>query len=534
MLTHAHARHHTAPALLPPSHRHPNRLRLPLRFLPPSTLAAALPLAAAFALLAGCAVGPDYQRPAPSEPTPTAFADPGPWKNAIAKSRLPKARWWSAYEDPVLDQLVTQAFDGDEKSVAAGKGNPSILAAIARVEEARALAGVERSALFPTLDGTASAARSRTERNRATGASAYTRNNFALGFDLRYEVDLWGRVRRLAEAADARAAASEADYHDVVLLIQSSVASAYFDLRALDAERELVRLNVVSLGKSLDIARRRKARGAGDSLELALAEAEVHTSKSDLHEIDRLRARRRNELAVLCGRNPSTFTLAEDPRAALLAPPEIPTGLPSEILKRRPDIAAAERELAATSADIGVAKAAFYPSVTLFGDAGFASVDFDKTLDWGSRYWSLAPTLTLPVFEGGRNNANLRRAEARHLAALAAYRAAVLAAFQEVETCLGDLRLLAKRAVDLERAVAASARAAKLVATRHERGAVGYLDVTQAEREAISNKRLAVQLRGRQLATSVLLVKAIGGGWDGETAAAPAASAAVAAPAAAK
>jgi multidrug efflux system outer membrane protein len=455
-------------------------------------------------LATACSVGPDYEKPKPTEPIPVAYTDPGPWKKAAPRDHLPKGRWWASYKDTTLDKLILQASD-----ITDGKGNPAILSALARLEEARALAGLDRAALYPGLDAGASA-----ERLRSSGPPSYTANNFSLGFDLRYEIDLWGRVRRLNEAAAARAASSEADYHNVLLSIQTATARAYFELRTLDAERALLRRYIESLNKSHNIVKRRKALGAGDNLDLALAETELYTAESDLLEIDRLRAQNRNALAVLCGKNPSTFAIAEDPSVALLAPPEIPICLPSELLERRPDIAAAERELAATTADVGVATAAFYPSVSLFGSVGFSSVDFDKLLDWDRRYWSLGPSVTLPIFDGGRNTANLRRAKARCDIALSDFRSKVLTAFQEVETCLGDLRLLAARGVKLDQAAASSRQATKLVNVRHEGGAVSYMDVTVAERRAISNERLAIQIRGQQLTTSVLLVKAIGGGFE--------------------
>ena len=332
--------------------------------------------------------------------------------------------------------------------------------------------------------------------------------------DLRYEFDIWGRVRRLTEAAEARVAASEADYLTVLLLTQAETARVYFEVRTADAERALVLRIIESRRKSLDIVSNRQRQGADDRLSLSLAEAELSTAESDLIEIDRLRARLRHELAVLCGRNPSTFTIDEDPGVAVLPPPAIPVGLPSDLLERRPDISTAERALAAANADIGVARAAFYPSVTLFGAAGLGSAEIDKLLEWDSRAWSLGPALTVPIFDGKRNTANHRRALALYDEALARYRQQVLVAFQEVESCLGDLRRLAERTVTLERTVASSNRAAELMATRYRNGSVAYMDVTEAERIAIANERLAVQVRGKQLVTSVLLVKAIGGGWE--------------------
>ena len=462
---------------------------------------------AVLAFVAGCTVGPDYKPPEPAEPLPTAFAEPGPWREAVPSDHLPKGEWWRVYKDGVLDALIAQATD-----IADGKGSPSLHIALARVDQARALAGMDRAEGQPQVDGGAGASRARTPPGHNREAS--TGNSFALGVDLRYEFDIWGRVRRLTEAAEARVAVSEADYLNVLLLIQAETARVYFEVRTADAERALVVRIIESRRKSLDIVSNRQKLGADDRLALSLAEAELSTAESDLIEIDRLRARLRHELAVLCGQNPTGFTINEDPQAALLPPPAIPVGLPSDLLERRPDIAAAERALAAANADIGVAKAAFYPAITLFGAAGLGSAEIDKLLEWDSRAWSLGPSLSVPIFDGKRNTANHRRAQALYDEAIARYRQQVLVAFQEVESCLGDLRRQAERTLALERAVVASSRAAEIVSTRYRAGSVPYMDVTDAERIALANERLAVQVRGQQLVTSVLLVKAIGGGWE--------------------
>ncbi|WP_043582503.1 efflux transporter outer membrane subunit, partial [Geminisphaera colitermitum] len=342
-------------------------------------------------------------------------------------------------------------------------------------------------------------------------------NTFTLPLDLNYEIDLWGRARRISESALALADAGDAAYHNILLGVQADVARTWFSLRALDAERDLVARNVQSRRRSLEIVSRRYALGATGRLDTSLAETELATAESSLVEIDQNRAALRHALAVLCGQLPETFDLP--PPSPLLAPPlppppAIPLGLPSELLERRPDIATAERTLASASAQIGVAKAAFFPAITLFGSAGYASNTTGTLLDWSSREWSIGPGITLPLFQGGRNTANYRRAQAAYDEALANYRQNVLTAFQEVETTLSDLRRLAERSAILDRAVVSSRRAADLVLERYRAGQIGYLDVTDSERTAIANERLAVQVRGRQLISSVLLIKALGGGWD--------------------
>lgn len=450
--------------------------------------------------LAGCLVGPDYQRPAIT--APEAFVETGPWKTSAPRDHLPKGNWWSIYRDPTLEQLVQQA----------NAASPTIAAAVARRDQARAVARLERADLFPQLGVNASAERGRTPPNGRTAAGPETANTFILPLDLSYELDLWGRVRRANESARARAEASEADYYNVLLGVQADVARAYFALRSLDLERALVARNLESRKRALEIVTRRLELGASAELDVSLAQTEVATAESDQIAIDQDRATLRYSLAVLCGQMPETFTLAEN-SAPLGDAPAIPVGLPSELLERRPDIAAAERTLAATNAEIGIAKAAFFPAISLTGTAGYRSSELDSLLNWDSRQWAFGPSLSLPIFEGGRNRANYERSRALYQEAFAVYRQSLLVAFSEVETTLSDLRRLAERGVVLERAVTSSRRAADLVMTRYRGGQIGFLDVTAAERTAIANERLAVQVRGQHLIASVLLVKALGGGW---------------------
>jgi multidrug efflux system outer membrane protein len=449
-------------------------------------------------LLTGCVVGPDYKKP--ETPAPPAFVESGPWKTAAPRDQLPKGSWWSIYHDPTLDRLATQAT----------QASPTIQAALARRDQARALARLDRADLFPRLDVDASAVRQRTAPTRTSPAS--TSSTLTLPLDLGYEVDLWGRVRRTVESARATAEASEADYHNVLLGVQADVARSYFSLRALDIERSLVARTLESRQRSLSIVRRRADLGASAELDVSLAQTELATAESDLLAIDQDRTALRYSLAVLCGQLPESFNVAEN-AAALGDAPAIPTGLPSELLERRPDVASAERSLAATNARIGVAKAAFFPSVSLTGSAGYRSGDIDSLLDWGNRQWSIGPSLSLPIFTGGANKASYEHAKAVYAEALAGYRRSVLVAFSEVETSLSDLRRLSERSVVLERAVVSSRRAADLVLIRYRSGQVNYLDVTDAERTAITNERLAAQVRGQHLIASVLLVKALGGGW---------------------
>lgn len=456
------------------------------------------PALAGSLFLSGCAVGPDYKKP--ETPAPPAFVESGPWKTAAPRDQLPKGTWWSIYHDSVIDRLEMQAT----------QASPTIQAAVARRDQARALARFDRADLFPRLDVDASAERQRTAPTRTS--PAVTSNTFTLPLDLGYEVDLWGRVRRSVESARATAEASDADYHNVLLGVQADVARAYFSLRALDVERSLVARTLESRQRSLGITRRRADLGASAELDVSLAQTELATAESDLIAIDQQRTALRYSLAVLCGQLPESFDV-EANATPLGDAPAIPMGLPSELLERRPDVASAERSLAATNARIGVAKAAFFPSVSLTGSAGYRSSDADSLLDWGNRQWSIGPSISLPIFTGGANKANYERAQAVYAEALAGYRNSVLAAFGEVETSLSDLRRLSERSTVLERAVVSSRRAADLVLIRYRAGQVNYLDVTDADRTAITNERLAAQIRGQHLVASVLLIKALGGGW---------------------
>ncbi|MFH1499949.1 MAG: efflux transporter outer membrane subunit [Verrucomicrobiota bacterium] len=459
-----------------------------------------LPSLAALLGLSGCALGPDYQKPATA--TPVAFAEPSPWKVATPRDHLPRDAWWTIYRDAELDRLQARTAEA----------NPTLAAALARRDQARALTRAGRAGLYPAASVNASAERTRTAPDSRTGAAAYTDNTFSLPLDLSYELDFWGRVRRAAEASDALAAASEADYHNALLGIQADVARLYFTLRALDAEHALLERTVATRRESLDIADRRLELGAGADLDVQLARAELATAEGELLAVEQDRAASRHALAILTGRLPSEFVLAPSAQP-LPDSPAIPLALPSELLERRPDIASSERTLAAANAGIGAAKAAFFPAVTLTASAGYESSALDTLTRWDNRQWSFGPGITLPVFQGGRNTANYRRAQALHAEALSAYRGAVLDAFREVETALSDLRLLAARQSAQATASEASRAAADLVRVRYESGRLGYLDVADAERVALANERLLVRLRGQNLLAGVSLVRALGGGW---------------------
>jgi len=455
-------------------------------------------------LTAGCAVGPNYQKPETS--VPTTFLETGPWKVAAPRDALPKDNWWSIFADNVLDGFEHQA----------AAASPTLQAAVARRDQARALAGASRGDYFPQLSVDGNGTRTRYSANRQVppGASkaAYTTDSFLLPLDLSYEIDLWGRVRRANESARALADAADAAYHTVLLGVQADVAQTYFQIRSLNAERTIVSRSVETRRAALDLVRTRYAGGASGELDLLRAEAELASAESDALAIDQRRAQLRHVLAVLCGQLPESFHFDDNPSPAF-ALPTIPVGLPSELLERRPDVATAERTLAAFNAQIGVAKAAFFPSIHLVGSAGYNSTELNSLFDWPSRQWSVGPLVSLPIFQGGRNRANLQRAHAAYEEAVANYRIRVLVAFQEVEDGLSGLRYLDEQAMVTARAVTASRKAAELSALRYKSGLVSYLEVMDADRTALQNERLATQLEAQRLNGRILLIKALGGGW---------------------
>ena len=457
-------------------------------------------------LLGGCAVGPDYKRPDTAATSPAAFVETGPWKVAAPKDDLPKGSWWKIFHDPALDALEIQATSA----------SPTVQAGIARRDQAFAVAGVTRADFFPflSLDPGASRARYSGSRQVPPGANnaAYTTNSFNLPLDLGYELDLWGRVRRANESARALADASDANYHTILLGVQGDVAQTYFTLRSLAVERELVGRSIQTRRDALDLVNKRYSGGASAQLDVLRAETELATAESDALALDQRRAALRHALAVLCGQTPEGFVF-DDQASLPTTTPALPVGLPSEVLERRPDVAAAERTLAASNASIGVAKAAFFPQIKLIGSAGYNSDDLNSLLNSDSRQWSLGPAISLPIFQGGRNIANYDRAKAVYDESLANYRQRVLVAFQEVEDGLSGLRYLDSQSETLRRAVSSSRQAASLSTVRYKAGLVSYLEVVDAERTALQNELTATQLANQRLTTSILLVKALGGGW---------------------
>ncbi len=453
----------------------------------------------------GCTVGPGYKRPA--APVPDAWKGEGPWQTAVPKDAIPKGAWWQLFHDAELDRLEQDLL----------QANQSLAAAEDRLSQARSQARIASSAYFPALSADPSGQRQRLPGNRPLSGStapltSVTQNVFTVPFSVSYELDLFGRVRRNLEASNASLQASAADLENVRLVLTAELAADYFNLRELDREAGVVRQSVEIQQKGLDLVNHRHEGGVANGLEVAQQAALLDSTATQLQLVLEQRAQYEHAIAALTGKSASAFTLAEAPFDA--APPAIPAGVPSEILERRPDVATSERQMAFENAQVGLAKAAFYPHITLGGTGGWQSRDITTLANAPSAFWSLGGDLLQPIFNGGRNRATLAASRAAYDESVANYRESVLVAFQQVEDGLSGLALLNQAAKTQQAAIADSRRALDIANSRYVGGVTTYLDVITAQSALLGNERLATQLLGQQMVTSVYLVKALGGGWD--------------------
>jgi multidrug efflux pump len=452
-------------------------------------------------------VGPDFKSPTNAIPAAYKDAALGNWKTGQPLDHVPKGNWWTIFGDPNLNALETQAL----------QANQQLKAAVARVDQARATARVARSDLLPSLHLDPGYVRQRYSPNANPSFGNVTANTFSAPLDLSYEIDLWGRVRRGFESARAEAEASLANFYNVLLTLQADVAQNYFALRSLDAEIATVAGTVALRKEQVRLVRGRFAGGIGSELDVAQAETELATTEAEAASLAHRRDELENAIAILVGENPATFQLAALDEANKIwnpSPPVIPAGLPADLLERRPDVAAAERQLAAANAKIGVAKGAFFPVLTLTGSGGYLSGDIDTLFNWDSRTWSIGPSLSLPIFAGGRNRANLKRAQSVFTENVALYRQQVLVAFGDVENSLSAIRHLAVQAEAQARAVTYARRATELATDRYRSGIVAYIEVVDASRDMLAAERANAQLAGERLIATVQLIKSLGGGWD--------------------
>ncbi len=423
------------------------------------------------------------------------------WKLAEPAVSMPK-QWWLVFEDEPLNGLEEQALSA----------NQELKIAMARVDQARALARLEKANLLPRADINPSTTRAERSNSSFGGSGSFLQTTHELPLDLSYEVDLWGKVRRSFEAVRAEAAASESAYQSVLLTLTAEVARTYFDLRELDAEYRVLAETLVLRGNVLDIVEQRFDAGLVSELDLVRAKTEMAAAETVLVDVRRRRAELENALAVLCGENPSSFSLAV--AEFEVTAPHVPAGIPSTLLERRPDVAEAERQVMAANARIGVAKTAFFPVLRLTGSAGFQSPELEDLLNTDSVVWSLGPSLQIPIFTGGRGKSNLEAAEAVWTQTVAAYRQQVLLAFRDVEDALVNIAYRQAQQKTQARVVSGAQESAAISQERYKQGLIDYIEVVDAERLRLNAELDAVRFQNQQLKATVLLIKALGGQWD--------------------
>jgi NodT family efflux transporter outer membrane factor (OMF) lipoprotein len=459
--------------------------------------------AAAISATACRPVGPNYARP--PAPTPQAFKEPLPagWKEGEPRDDAIRGKWWEIFNDPQLNALEEQV-----------PANLNIAQAEAQFRAARAGIRITRSNLFPTVTAGSSTTNSHSAFNlSARGLGLGTVSSLVLPtVDFSWEADIWGGVRRAIENNVTTAQADYAMLENIRLSMQAEVATDYFELRGLDQEKQLLDSTVVAYKKALDLTNNRHDQGIASGADVAQAETQLDTTEAQSTDLDVQRATLEHAIAVLIAKPPAELTI---PRAPItVPPPEIPLAMPSELLERRPDVASAERQMAAANAEIGVAKAAYYPTVSLSGSAGLESATLLNLFTWPSRFWSVGPSIVETIFDAGKRKATNEQMQANYDATVAAYRLNVLSAFQDVEDNLATLRVLANESGQQAEAVKAAEKSLQLALYQYQGGITAYLQVITAQSAALSAEVTQVQLLARRMTSSVALVKALGGGWN--------------------
>lgn len=465
--------------------------------------ASSVALFLALIALTGCAVGPRYSRP--SAPVPTDYKEtPQNWKQAQPSDQVLRGKWWEIYRDPQLNAL--------EETI--NVSNQSLKSAQAQFEQARALVRFNRANYYPTISTGASAEREMLSLNRPLGnvSGIRTTNDLILPVDMSYEADVWGRVRRTVQAAHANAQSTLADLELVSLSLHAELAVDYFQARELDAQGRLLDDTVDGYIKALDLTENRYKGGIASQVDVAQAQTQLETTRAQAIDVKVQRSQLEHAIAGLMGEPASSFTLPGAPLNA--APPVIPPGLPSDLLERRPDIASSERLMAAANANIGVAKAAYFPTFSLMPSAGFESTTITNWLSSPSAFVFAAASATVTAFDAGRRRAVSDQARTAYDQAVANYRQNVLTAYQEVEDNLAALRILDDEATTQASAVAAAEHSLALSNNRYKGGVAVYLEVITAQQIALADEITAVQISGRRMVSSVLLIKALGGGFD--------------------
>jgi NodT family efflux transporter outer membrane factor (OMF) lipoprotein len=462
-----------------------------------------LALLVSLIMISGCTVGPRYAKP--TTPAPPAYKEvPPDWKSAQPSDQIAKGKWWEIFQDPQLNALEEQI----------NVSNQNLKAAEAQFEQARALVRFNRAAYYPTVSANPSAAREHLSSHRplVPSSTENTGTDLVIPLDVSYEADVFGRIRHSVEAARADAQASAADVESVRLSLHAELAFDYFEMRTLDAEEQLLLSNVTSFERALDLTQSRYKGGVASAVDVAQAQTQLENTRTQAIDVLVLRAQNEHAIATLIGQPASTFS---SPVVAWNAPPpDTPPGVPSELLERRPDIAAAERRVAAANARVGIARAAYFPIFNLTGSGGFESTAITTLIQGPSGFLTVGAVAAQTVFDGGRRRAVTEQDRAAFDESVANYRETVLNAFQEVEDNLAILRILNDEAAAQQAAVAAAEHSLDLSTNRYKGGVVSYLEVTTAQSTALADERAAVDILRRRMTASVSLIKALGGGWN--------------------
>jgi NodT family efflux transporter outer membrane factor (OMF) lipoprotein len=458
--------------------------------------------AALASMLAGCTVGPRYK--VPDVPLTPAYKEADGWKAAHPSDQVLRGPWWQIFEDPQLNALEEQVPGG----------NQTLKELEARFREARAARRFNRASEFPTISTAPSIASIRDSANRpylpAGGAQAT--GDFVLPFDVSYELDFWGRVRRTVASAREFAQASAADLETAKLSLEAELALDYFELRSADAQKQILDNTVESYAAALRLTQNRYQGGAAPKSDVAQAETQLETAQVQDTDIGVQRSQYEHAISILIGKPPAAFSLQAE--ASSLRLPDIPVGVPGDLLERRPDIAAAERRVAAASEQIGIARAAFFPTVMLSAAVGLEGTSFMNWLNWPSRLWAVGPSAVQTLFDAGRRRATSEAAMAGFDASAADYRELALAAFQQVEDNLAALRILETEAGRQHQAVVSAQESLQLFTNRYKGGVDTYLQVVTSQTAALENERNETDIQRRRMDATVLLIKALGGGWD--------------------
>ena len=458
--------------------------------------------------LVSCSVGPQYAKPtvpaapAYSEQPPQQYSETPGWTTAQPADAMVKGKWWEIFDESELNTLEEQV----------GPANQSLKIAEANYREARSNIQFQRSFLFPTVSVGPSISHNRVSGNSPTGDSGLQYGSFSLPISASFDADLWGRIRKSVEAAKEQTQASAADLENVKLELQTELASYYFTIRGLDSQKRLLDDTVVAYQKAYDLTNNRYNGGVASKAEVAQAKTQLNQTQAQAIDLGVERAQLEHAIAVLTGRVPEGFhvTVAELKSTS----PVIPVGVPSQLLERRPDIASTERQVAAANAQIGIAKAAFYPDLVIAAEGGLQSGSIVNWFTWPSRMWAVGPQLAQTLFDAGRRRSQVEISQAAYDATVANYRQTSLTAFQEVEDNLSTLRILEQEAAKQHEATQAAENSQQLALNRYKGGLVTYLEVITAQSIALSNERTEVDLMQRRMDTSVQLVRALGGGWD--------------------